>query len=135
MKKTTLISSILGLSLSIPMAGCANSDTFTAEEPTVNYPESFNDSDSPALASETPGFTDAPSTNGREVIFEDDFTNTTGIPDPEKWVLCEKSKSDWARYLSESYDQAYTKDGSLYLIGEQKDGEYLTGGIETRGKF
>ncbi|MCH5320103.1 MAG: glycoside hydrolase family 16 protein, partial [Paramuribaculum sp.] len=63
------------------------------------------------------------------------FENSTGIPDPDKWVLCEKTSATWARYLSGSYDQAYTKDGSLYLIGEQKNGEYLTGGIETRGKF
>lgn len=72
---------------------------------------------------------------GMDVVFEDDFVNDTGIPDPAKWVLCEKASSSWARYLSESYDQAYTKDGSLYLTGELKDGEYLTGGIETRGKF
>ena len=73
---------------------------------------------------------------GMEIVFEDDFVNTTGEPDPEKWSLCERDeKSTWSRYLSGSYNQAYTKDGSLYLIGEQVDGEYLTGGIETRGKF
>lgn len=77
----------------------------------------------------------SPLAEGMEIIFEDDFDNSTGIPDPDKWVLCERTVSNWARYLSGSYDQAYTSDGSLFLIGERKDGEYLTGGIETRGKF
>ena len=70
-----------------------------------------------------------------DVVFEDDFTNSDGIPDPDKWSLCEKTDVTWARYMSGSYDQAYTKDGSLFLVGEQQDGEYKTGGIETRGKF
>lgn len=69
------------------------------------------------------------------VIFYDDFTGPDSIPDTSKWVLCERESSNWARYLSESYAQAYQKDGYLYLIGEQKDGQYLTGGIETRGNF
>lgn len=87
-------------------------------------------------ASDDGAFTDAPPVaEGMEIVFEDDFTTTDGIPDQSKWVLCERSTSNWARYLSGSYDQAYTKDGSLFLIGEREDGEYLTGGIETRGKF
>lgn len=85
---------------------------------------------------EDAGFTGAsPVSDGMEVVFEDDFENSTGIPDPDKWVLCERSTSNWARYLSGSYDQAYTEGGSLFLVGEKKEGQYLTGGIETRGKF
>lgn len=72
---------------------------------------------------------------GMKVVFEDDFEGASETPDESKWVLCKKSTSNWARHLSESYDQAYQKDGYLYLIGEMSDGEYLTGGIETRGKF
>lgn len=75
-----------------------------------------------------------PSTEG-DVIFYDDFEGTSTIPDTTKWVLCERGSSNWARHLSESYDQAYQKDGSLYLIGEVSGNQYLTGGIETRGKF
>lgn len=70
-----------------------------------------------------------------EVIFYDDFEGSSTVPDTTKWVLCERAESNWARYLSESYDQAYQKDGYLYLVGEQVDGQYKTGGIETRGKF
>lgn len=89
-----------------------------------------------ATAEDDGGFTGAsPVADGMEIVFEDDFTNSTGIPDPDKWVLGKKGTTSWSRHLSESYDQAYTSDGSLFLIGEMKDGEYLTGGIETRGKF
>lgn len=71
---------------------------------------------------------------GREVIFVDEF-NTDGIPDPTKWVLCSWGKSDWCNQMSESYDQAYVKDGNLVLVGEKKDGKYLAGGIKTQGLF
>lgn len=78
--------------------------------------------------------TDSDGTTWR-LVFSDEFDQESGTPDASKWVLCEKGSSDWARYLSESYDQAYIEDGSLHLIGERVDGEYKTGGIETRGKF
>lgn len=117
-------------------SGCAsegdNSDLLMTETTT---PETENDSFDDVAGSDG-GFTGAsPVAEDMEIIFEDDFENTDGIPDQEKWSLCERSTSNWARYLSGSYDQAYTSDGSLFLIGELKDGEYLTGGIETRGKF
>lgn len=70
-----------------------------------------------------------------KVIFQDDFEGVDGKPNPEYWVLCEKGTSNWARYLSESYDQAYVENNELHLIGEKVDGVYKTGGIETRGKF
>lgn len=75
------------------------------------------------------------SETGMSVIFYDDFEGTSSTPDPEKWVLCKRGTTNWARYLSESYDQAYQKDGYLYLVAEQVDGNYLTAGIETRGLF
>jgi beta-glucanase (GH16 family) len=70
----------------------------------------------------------------KDVLFMDDF-DTDGIPDPEKWVLCKKATSDWNEELSESYNQAYVKDGKLVLVAEKVDGEYQAGGIETNGKF
>lgn len=79
--------------------------------------------------------TDTVAPSEGDVIFMDDFNGTSSIPDTTKWVLCQRAKSNWARYLSESYDQAYQQDGYLYLIAEQKDGQYLTAGIESRGKF
>ena len=85
---------------------------------------------------ENGGGTENPDTDPTwTLIFEDDFEGTSKEPNSEYWTLCEKGDKTWNRYMSGSYDQAYVEDGSLYLIGEQVDGEYLTGGIETRGKF
>ena len=70
-----------------------------------------------------------------EVVFEDNFDGTSAVPDTTKWKVCRRFHPDWARHLSESFDQAYVKDGKLVLVAEKKDGKYLTGGIETRGKF
>lgn len=72
---------------------------------------------------------------GMTLMFEDNFEGTDSIPDTSKWVLAERGTSNWARYLSESYAQAYQKDGVLNLIGEMVNGEYQTAGLETRGKF
>lgn len=69
-----------------------------------------------------------------KLIFSDEF-DVNGIPDSEKWVLCPYGTPDWCNQMSESYDQAYVKDGNLILIGEKKDGKYLAGGIKTQGKF
>ena len=73
--------------------------------------------------------------DGSTMIFYDDFEGASSIPDQSKWVLCQRGDSNWARYLSESYDQAYQQDGILYLKAEKIDGQYKTAGIETRGKF
>lgn len=104
-------------------------------------PEDEPDNPTTGGGTQTPGNNDptqpgsGTSADSAQVIFFDDFEGTSSVPDTTKWVLCQRAKSNWARYLSESYDQAYQKDGSLYLVGEQVDGQYLTGGIETRGKF
>lgn len=68
------------------------------------------------------------------IIFIDNF-DTDGIPNPDKWELAKKANSDWNDEMSESYDQAYVKDGNLVLVAEKIDGVYKAGGIETRGKF
>lgn len=134
MKYNQIIIGMLSF-LAMPVAiGCDSDRTAVADEPTaMPMPEMGKEAE---FAEGAGGFTDAsPVGEGMDIIFEDDFDTSDGIPDPGKWILCERSTSNWARYLSGSYDQAYTKDGFLYLVGEQKDGEYLTGGIETRGKF
>lgn len=70
----------------------------------------------------------------KDIIFIDDF-NVNGIPNPDSWVLCERSTSDWSDEMSESYDQAYVEDGKLILKAEKIDGEYRAGGIESMGKL
>lgn len=69
-----------------------------------------------------------------KVLFWDDFDGN-GPPDPDKWVLCKKAGSDWNDEMSESYDQAYVKDGKLVLVAEKVNGAYQAGGITTNGKF
>ena len=69
-----------------------------------------------------------------DLLFVDEF-DVDGEPDPEKWTLCEKGNVDWNNQMSQSYGQAYVKDGNLVLVGEKKDGEYLAGGIKTQDKF
>lgn len=119
------------------VTGCNAGETIEVSQPessetTVTQSDATS-SEADEVATE--GFTGASSTEGYEVIFEDDFENTTGIPDPSKWSLCKKAEAHWSVYQSESYDLAYTKDGLLNLVVEQKDGQYLTSGIETLGKF
>ncbi|MDD3968290.1 MAG: DUF4971 domain-containing protein [Proteiniphilum sp.] len=69
-----------------------------------------------------------------KILFWDDF-NGNGPPDPDKWILCKKAGSDWNDEMSESYDQAYVKDGKLVLVAEKVNGAYKAGGIATNGKF
>ena len=70
-----------------------------------------------------------------ELVFEDNFEGTDSIPNPEYWSLAPKGTDTWNRHMSGSYGQAYQKNGYLYLFGMLANGEYLTGGIETRDKF
>ena len=108
---------------------CSNSDTYGMTEEGLTPPGSD------LLNAEAQSDGTSTDDNDMIVIFEDDFEGTSSIPDQSKWVLCQKGTSNWARYLSESYDQAYQKDGYLYLVAEKVNGEYKTAGIETRGKF
>lgn len=120
---------LLLISLSVVAGACSNSDSYAMTE------DGLTPTGSDILASDpTSGGSEADD-NDMTVIFEDDFEGSSSIPDQSKWVLCQKGTSNWARYLSESYDQAYQKDGYLYLVAEKVNGEYKTAGIETRGKF
>ena len=69
------------------------------------------------------------------LVFEDNFSSSDSIPNQNYWTLAQKGTDTWNRYMSESYGQAYQKDGYLYLFGMQSNGEYLTGGIESIHKF
>lgn len=128
MKKTMNL--LLTFMVATAIAGCAsNTDSGISDLTAQNVKNADENASEDIISSEVTDDTEW------TVIFEDDFEGPSSVPDQDKWVLCERSKSTWARYLSESYDQAYQKDGSLYLVGELVDGEYKTGGIETRGKF
>lgn len=144
MKTRLFWKSILSVAVMAVLAtGCSTGDGPMDEEGGgdgggTENPGTGDNTGSGSGGSETPdnsgNETDSDGTSWN-LIFEDNFDQESGTPDASKWVLCKKGSSDWARYLSESYDQAYIADGSLHLIGEKVDGEYKTGGIETRGKF
>ena len=72
--------------------------------------------------------------DGWNLVGSEEFEQESNIPNAKSWSLAAKEASPWNRYMSESYDQAYVKDGKLYLIAEKKDGEYKTGGVWTMDK-
>lgn len=131
MKKYSSWGAIVGLA--VLSCGCSAA-TVPAEEDDAAIVPTKTQATETATTADDSATTGDPD-DGMTVVFEDDFEGDSSVPDPTKWVLCERSTSNWARYLSESYNQAYQKDGYLYLVGEMVDGEYKTAGIETRGKF
>lgn len=70
-----------------------------------------------------------PDPDEKTLIFEDKFDYSDGIPDPSVWIFGPRNNVNWSRYNSQSYDQAYVKDGKLVLVAEMVDGEYKTGAI------
>lgn len=72
--------------------------------------------------------------NTETIIFQDDFNQTDSIPDRTKWTLCKKQTSAWNKHMSESYDQAYVRDGKLVIVAEKVNGVYKAGGVESFGK-
>ena len=72
--------------------------------------------------------------DGWKLTWSEEFEQESNIPNPKSWSLVKKEVSPWNRYMSESYDHAYVKDGKLYLTAEKKDGKYLTGGVWTMDK-
>lgn len=73
--------------------------------------------------------------DGWNLVWSEEFEQESDIPNTKIWSLATKEVSPWNRYMSESYDQAYVKDGKLYLMAEKKDGEYKTGGVWTMDKW
>lgn len=116
------------LCLSSTLAGCGTDSSmpltsFDSEDRTLQNEETIQE-EYPQLETD----------ENYVVVFYDDFDGDS-IPNPDKWVLAQKGDTNWSRYLSESYAQAYQKEGILYLKGEKIDGVYKTAGLETRGKF
>ncbi|MCH5232307.1 MAG: glycoside hydrolase family 16 protein [Muribaculaceae bacterium] len=96
-------------------------------------PDNINPGDTDSDSGDTDS---GDSDSGWTLVFEDNFEGSDSTPNTDYWSLAQKGDDTWNRYMSESYDQAYQKDGYLYLFGMLSDGdEYLTGGIETREKF
>lgn len=71
----------------------------------------------------------------KRVIFEENFNQRSSVPDTTRWSLCPQKGAAWSTHLSENYDQAYVKDGKLFVTAQKIDGVYKCGGIESKGKF
>lgn len=77
-----------------------------------------------------------------QLVFSDEFDQPDGsLPDPEKWSSSARQGATWNRWISNSPDVAYIKDGSLLCraIPNQNTSvdnvPMITGSMETRGKF
>lgn len=144
MKKRYFSKTLFALSLiTLTVTGCSsggdepdNGSSGSNNSPMGQVPENTdsgkNNSPTPDNVNNNGGSQENPTWN---LIFEDNFEGPDSIPDTSKWSLAKKGDNTWSRYMSESYAQAYQKDGYLYLFGMQDKAEYLCGGIETIDKF
>lgn len=120
MKKSIIWTALYSVTLTLSISSCTN-EVDSPYQPEVEKPLD--------VLSETMSRT------AGTIVFEDDFDQPGPIPDTTKWVLCPPQTSNWNRYMSESYDQAYVFDSKLILLAENVDGIYKTGGVQTLGKF
>lgn len=74
-----------------------------------------------------------------KLIWEDNFESN--VLDSTKWNVIQRNRFDWGNYMSNHKDVIKIKKGKLYLRGinnpnQEKDPvKYLTGGVDTKGKF
>ena len=76
------------------------------------------------------------------LVFSDEFNQPNGSkPDDSKWICAPRAKNAWARWISDSKDVAFIKNGKLICraVPNKKElsdtATMLTGAIETKGKF
>lgn len=74
---------------------------------------------------------------GGKVIFEDNFDQSSSIPDTTVWKLCTYAHNAWAQHFQyvEGYENVEVKDGYLILKVDKQDGHYKNGGIRTYQGF
>lgn len=77
-----------------------------------------------------------------KLVFCDEFNLPNGSqPDSTKWKRAERKSSIWARWISDSKDVVFIKNGTLVCRAipnrsfPADTAKMLTGAIETRGKF
>ena len=75
-----------------------------------------------------------------ELVWEESFDTDDSL-DTTKWSVIKRNKADWGNYMSDHPDCIIIQDGKLYLRGivnenlKQDTARYLTGGVDTKGKF
>lgn len=97
------------------------------------------------IATDSPSLTKKESRGNKTdytLVFHDEFNQRNGsLPDQAKWASCRRYTAQWNRWISDSRDVAFIKDGHLICraIPNQNHSTdtaaMLTGAIETRGKF
>ena len=77
-----------------------------------------------------------------QLVFSDEFNQKNGSqPDSTKWVRCIRYNAGWNRWISNSKDVVFIKNGKLVCraIPNTKEpgdtAKMLTGAIETRGRY
>ena len=77
-----------------------------------------------------------------KLIFNDEFDGADGSqPDADKWSRCPRQSSTWNRWLSDSEEVVYIKDGQLVTRAIPNPDQatdpvpMITGGIQSAGKF
>lgn len=80
--------------------------------------------------------------DGYRLVFCDEFNLPNGSqPDSSKWSRCKRNDSQWNRWISDSKDVVYIKDGKLVCraIPNRKESndtaQMLTGAIWTKDKY
>ncbi len=80
--------------------------------------------------------------NEWQLVFSDEFNQPNGSqPDPAKWSRHRRGTSTWSRWISDSKDVVYVKNGRLVCRAIPNRSEpadtakMLTGAINTKGKF
>lgn len=74
------------------------------------------------------------------LIWEESFEANEYL-DTTKWSVIKRNKADWGNYMSDHPECMNIENGKLYLRGivntnlEQDTARYLTGGVDTKGKF
>ena len=74
--------------------------------------------------------------DGWRLVWADEFDGTKF--DTAKWNVIDKGEPHWKRYMAPSLQRQLIKvrKGNLELVGKQlRDGTYVTGGLDSRGKF
>lgn len=80
--------------------------------------------------------------DGYKLVFSDEFNQADGSqPDSLKWSRCKRYDSMWNRWISNSKEVVYIKNGKLVCCAIPNNSEsndtakMLTGAVESKGKF
>lgn len=73
----------------------------------------------------------------KNVLFIDDFSGKSDIPDPNVWDLCIYANNAWSQHFKyvKGYENVKVEDGVLKLKASKENGVYKNGGIRSKTGF